>query len=567
MNTIPGRTGHRIALTGTLLSVCCLAYFYLLDRFLFSSGNFSLIFSYLLNVYDIKTAWVGVGVCLLAAFWKRPAPILRLTDWLAANPLKVVGVAVIVFAVATNAVYHNYPLCMDEYTAVFQSKLFAAGRIFANFPIGLLDWLIVPGFSGSFFVVSHESGHVIEGYWPGFAAILTPFQFLGVPWLCNPAMSGAALWLMYRITLDVTGVPRLAGWSMLFALASGGFLLNGISYYSMQAHLTANLLFAWLLLRPDRGRVLAAGFVGSVALVLHNPVPHALFALPWVVSMAVDREQRRWLPTLIAGYLPVALGVGVGWALLRLSLEPTGRAAAAANAAINGIFVWPNAAVLNMRAAATAKMWVWSAPGLLLFAFLGLRRCSDDRHIRLLALSAASTFIAYLFVNFDQGHGWGYRYFYSAWGVLPVMAASALGARRSDPAMVDTGLTAFAGAAAVLSLLVIVPYQAFQAEGFISRHLQELPPPTRPGNSVYFISPGGFYMGDMIQNDPQLRDQDLLLMSRGEALDSALIRSNWPGAVRKQWGYWGAQWTLGPTDRRVSSDEQVSGKHFVLRAP
>src|SRR5258708_28116678 len=32
------------------------------------------------------------------------------------------------------------------------------------------------------------------------------------------------------------------------------------------------------------------------------------------------------------------------------------------------------------------------------------------------------TFCAYFFVSLDQGHGWGYRYFHGAFGVIPILA-------------------------------------------------------------------------------------------------------------------------------------------------
>jgi hypothetical protein len=85
----------------------------------------------------------------------------------------------------------------------------------------------------------------------------------------------------------------------------------------MQAHLTANLLFAWLLLKPTPYRAFGAGVVGSLALVLHNPFPHMLFAAPWVIAIARPREQRRSFVALILGYLPLTVLMGVGWLYLR----------------------------------------------------------------------------------------------------------------------------------------------------------------------------------------------------------------------------------------------------------
>ncbi len=547
-------------LFGLLLAVCFLAFFYLLDRVGFSSETFSPIFRFLIQVYDTNAAWVSFLVCALAAAWRKPQPVMRVIDAIAARPWVVAVVAVALLAVAALRIYHAHPLCMDEYAPVFQAKLFAAGRLWAQLPAGVLDWFVIPGFNGSFLIGSPVSGRVIEGYWPGFAAILAPFTFIGAPWLCNPVISGAALLLMYRIAARIGADRRAGAWAVLLALGSSAFVADGISFYSMQAHLTLNLLFVWLLLEPSHPRALAAGFVGSVALVLHNPVPHALFAAPWVLALLLDRGQRRYLPALILGYAPIAAGVGIGWLMLRLSLQS---GAAGADAMVNGVFGMPTVSILNMRTAALAKIWVWAVPCLLLFAYLGARRFWQQRPVRLLAGSALLTFGAYLFVSMDQGHGWGYRYFHSAWGVLPILGGCAM--LRTGEA--DDRLRAFAGAAALLSLLLLVPLQLSQMNSFITRYLDQLPEPRRPGNNVYFVDIyDGFYSSDLVQFDPLLRDADLRLLRRGAALDTAFMRKNWPQARRVSSGPWGEQWQLGPVDLR-EPDPGAGAPVLKVQAP
>ncbi len=127
-------------------------------------------------------------------------------------------------------------------------------------------------------------------------------------------------------------------------------------------------------------------------------------------------------------------------------------------------------------------------------------------------------------------------------------------------------LASFAGAAAILNLLLVVPFQMHQISGFISQHLAQLPHPQRPGNNVYFIHPrGGFYVADMVQIDPWLREHDLLLVSRGSELDAELIRSNWPGAVQIASGGAADQWYLGPQDQRVPVPGKSGQRHFVFR--
>jgi hypothetical protein len=553
-------TDRRVKLGGVLLSAICVAYFYALDHVLFSSAHFSAIFRTLLTVYDLRTAWLALGICCLAALWSRPAPLLRLVDFLARYPCSLSLASVAVTALGALVVYHDYPFSMDEYAAVFQAKIFASGRLFAQLPRDLIDWLVVRGFNGSFLVASPETGRAIGHYWPGFALLLAPFEFFKVPWLCNASLSGVAILLIHWITLEITGDRRAAGWALLFTVASGAFVADALSYYSMQAHLTANLLFVALLLKPSGYRALGAGFVGSLALILHNPVPHALFALPWIVGMMMQRDQRRYLLPLIVGYLPGA-AIGLAWLVFRTDLGSGAQGLSAVREVADGVFAWPDAALLNMRAAALVKMWVWALPCLFIFALLGRLSHRDNQQVRLLTQSAVLTFAGYLFVRFDQGHGWGYRYFHPAWGAIPILAGCAM-AGRSEA---QQRLVSFAGAAAILNLVVVVPFQLHQISEIISQHLAQLPAPQRPGNNVYFIHPrGGFYVADMVQIDPLLRERDLLLVSHGAELDAQFIRQNWPGAVKIASERAADQWYLGPQDQRLPIPGKVVQRHFVF---
>ena len=196
-------TSRYAILLGIFASVVCLAYFYLLNRVIFSSHPFTPIFQFLLTVYDIDTAWLAFAVSIAAALWHRSEPVLKVIDWLGSHPGGVIAGSVVVLAICSLAVYHNYPLCMDEYAAVFQAQIFAAGRMYAQLPASVIDWLVVPGFNGAFLVASHETGRAIEGYWPGFAILLAPFELLAIPWACNSLISGLAIYLVFQIHIQL----------------------------------------------------------------------------------------------------------------------------------------------------------------------------------------------------------------------------------------------------------------------------------------------------------------------------------------------------------------------------
>ncbi len=551
---------------GVLLTALALGYFAAADHQLVSTHGMVAIFRYLLFVIDGRTAWLSLGVCLLAALWTNPAPMERLAQFVGTHRHAVSAATVALLALGSLFVYHDTAFSMDEYAAVFQAKVFASGRLTAPLPPTVVDWLLPPGFNGAFLVASRMTGKAIEAYWPGFALLLAPFEWLGVPWLCNATLAGLALLLIGRITLELTGERRAAGWAALFALASGAFVANALSFYSMQAHLTANLLFVWLLFKPVPLRAFAAGAVGSLALILHNPFPHVLFAAPWLISMVWRADQRNALRCVALGYLPLLIVTVPGWLHLRAAVGSGGSGFhAMVGSHLMSVFRLPDSGMIGLRVAAAVKLWVWAVPGLFLLAALGRYRLGDDPRVRLLALSAAFTFAGYVFVIFDQGHGWGYRYFHSAWGVIPILAGCAM-SRRAAP---SARLLAFAGAAAVLNLLVVLPYQLLQIDRVILGHSAQLPPPVRPGNDVYFVRGDGFYTGDLVQMDPLLRDRDLILFSRGPQKDAELRRQNWPDARLVDRGNGIEEWNLGGRDVRqpLASAPAILGFQPVYAGP
>lgn len=556
----PYTSERRIILLGVLFTTIVLAYFYATDNFFFSTRRMTPIFRHLLTVDDSKTAWLTLAVCILAGFWKNPLPPLKVVDFVGSHITTVVMAIVALLALGAVFIYHNNAFSMDEYAAVFQAKTFAAGRLTAQLPPSVVNWLIPPGFNGAFLVASRTTGQAMEAYWPGFSLILAPFEFLGIPWLCNSTLAGITIFLVHRITLEITVDRRAAGWAVLFTVASGVFAAYAISYYSMQAHLTANLLFVWLLLKPTPYRAFGAGVVGSLALVLHNPLPHALFAAPWIIAFWRSKDQRRSFFALILGYLPLTFLMGAGWLHLREIVTSGSSGFNVISDNIHAVFRLPDRSMVDIRVAEIAKMWIWAVPCLFLLAVLGRLRRGDDRRVRLLTQSAVLTFVGYVFFIFDQGHGWGYRYFHSAWGVVPILAACAMTGRPES----NDRLTAFAGAAAILNLVLVVPLQMAQIERLITRHSSQLPPPRRPGNNVYFVRDGGFYRADLIQSDPLLRDNDLILFSGGDVLDAELMRQNWPTAVPVERGLGVEEWNLGPKDQRQMSKDLPGIKRFVF---
>jgi hypothetical protein len=340
---------------------------------------------------------------------------------------------------------------------------------------------------------------------------------------------------------------------MLLALASPAFTGMALSYFSMSAHLFLNLAFACLLLERTPRRLVLAGLVGSLALILSNPVPHALFALPWVVWIGW-REGRRALFTLAAGYLPLAAAAFAWWLFVRtvqghVWFAPYPGDADPWHRLGNFLFFWqvqfsrvfvdPDAATLAKRAAEQVKLWLWTVPGLPALALAGLALAWREVRLRLLGLSLLCTVLGFLMVWFDQGYGWGVRYLHPVLGALPVLGAAAIVLLRND------ALRRYAASAALLSLLLATSLRWGQIHAFVDEHLSRRPPFEKGLRQAVFVTLNyNYYTQDFIQNDPFLRAPVVFLLSRGRAADEELLRRHFPGARLASEAHYGHVWRL-----------------------
>lgn len=496
------------------------------------------IFWHLVATQDVPAAWLLMVILLIGALWPWsghwPERLVRGIDRQRYSIVLIVGCAL---SVSTFLVYRNHPLSMDEYAAWFQASVFAAGKLHGTFPVELLDMLIPPQFQNQFLMVNRETGAVTSVYWPTFSLILAPFMAVGAPWACNPTLTALSLLLIRRLTNDIAGSGEAAclpGWAMLFALASPAFIVNGISYYSMPAHLLLNLAFAWLLLIPTPRRLILAGVIGGMALTLHNPFPHTLFALPWIVWLGLGARgcHKSALPSrgisnlcwLALGYLPILLSCGLGWMLwqqhMMTPLHPTAIAIPTTDPApwaapydqamvlVRGLlrpFVMPSELLVYARLGGFAKLWLWSAPLMLLLAWQGARQ-SAITPLRLLGAATLCTAFGYFFVPFSQGHGWGYRYFHAAFGALPILAAVGI-AKLAKIHSPDWG--SYRSQVAIVTLASLVLANGFhlaKTGAFVAAHLAQQPPQADAraphGRQIMFHNDLGYYANDLIQNHP-----------------------------------------------------------------
>lgn len=502
-----------------------------------------LIFYRLLFFNDVAGSVAVLGG-LAAALLLRPirSAAAVLASAATSRPAPVAGAAFLVLAACSWVVYQRFPLAMDEYAPLLQARIFAQGKLAAVYPHELLDHMVPPGFQDYFVLVNHATGQAASAYWPGMALLLTPFALAGAEWLLNPLLGAIGLLLLGDLSVRASGRPEARGWAMLAAMASPQYTVNAISFYAMAGLLTFNLLFVWLLLRPGFKGGFLAGIAGSVALAMHNPLPHALVAAPCIAWLLCSPGRRRDLPAVVLGYLPLTALLGFGWPLLTstMGLRPQELAGSAGFVAswiqkFQDVLVWPSLEMLRLRSYAAWKTLIWTAPGLLIVAFLARPRSTV---LKLLLTGFLATYAFYFFVPFDQGHGWGFRYIHPAWGLVPIAAgvfASHAGAKARSFV-----------ACAIAAGLLATPVFMQQTHRTITVSIDQQPSMPSGARAIVFLAyQPQFYTGDLVRNYPaDLPDRIMMLGTGSAETDARLAKAFDPSAHLLRADQRGSVWLM-----------------------
>jgi len=485
-----------------------------------------------------------LAALLLRLLWSR---VEQLAQWITLYPLKTCIFAFVIIASVGRLIYQAFPLAMDEYVPLLQARIFAQGSLTFTYPPELLDRMVIPGFQGQFIHVNYETGQIASVYWPGLALLMTPFAFLELEWLLNPLLAAVGLWIIGDLAYQASRQPQARGWAILAALACPQYIINAMSYYSMTATLTFNLLYLWLLLKRDRRSTLLAGLVGAFALVMHNPIPHSLFAMPCIVWLLSSRSRYTQLILLAIGYIPsIPLIYFLKFNSIQDSIpyDNVSFIEAWLQQAKN-VFIFPDINMVIIRAYALCKMVIWTAPGLILLLFF-VRPITLIQRILLCGL--VFSFVFHLFIPYDQGHGWGYRYIHAEWGLVAIGA----------------GIFAVSGytfqrnfiAASLLAGLLATPVFALQTGRTIalSKSIQPALPATQDDSQFFvFITPhAGLYTMDLIRNYPKDEGKIIRMVSYGAEEDAVLARQFSSEALQISVSSMGSVWQL-PKESHITS--------------
>lgn len=455
----------------------------------------------LLCTTALLSLWIALKVIRPSA--GNPAPIPGATVWavaLASTTLAGLGVHVVM---------HNFALSMDEYLALWQSEAIRQVSIAGQIPT---EWQRYADAITPIYVSPGPDGSWTSQYLPVHSALLALAELFHAGWLLSPLLTGvaviAAAGAASRLLPNQPGASAVAA---LLLATSAQFQVTGMTYYSWQAHLAFNLVWLWLFLSPRISVFSLAPILGVLAMGLHRPHVHILFALPFIARLILNRD---WPRVAIAAV--TYLAGGAFWLFWMANIQ-------IASTATAGNLGLPTLLSLTSRLMNLGQLVTWQNIATLIFAAVALLRWKHlPDGIRNLAFGAGITFLTYLFFGGSGGHGWGARYLHSVIGNLALLGAAGLtllpsSLWRQARVVFTTG---------TLLALGMLAFRLVQTEGFVrpfadaSRAIGEI-----DADVVVIHQSTGWYLQDLVRNDPYVTGRPVL--ARLEGLTSGI--NSFPG--------------------------------------
>lgn len=450
--------------------------------------------------------------------WRLPDS-LPATKWVWAAALLL---APLLWA-GTHLIMLDYPLTRDEHMVAFDGANFAAGRLGTVLPE---EWAgfgeaLVP----NFLITAEEWQIMASAYLPVNALMRSLFGLLLDPALMNPLLISIGLVVLWSLARKIFAEDNCAVWIvMLTFLLSAQLLTNSMTHYAMTGHAVFNLIWLALYLRGGSVAHALAMVVSFLAIGLHQPIFHPLFAGPILVGLLW--QKRFGLFAIYAAVFVAALLFWFSYPVLvvdALGLERSSEGSAAGAGGFIAERIIPltriDPVMVPLMLANLLRAIAWNAAyllPLLLIAAVSWRKI-DALGKQLLA-GLALTVFAISFLLPYQGHGWGYRYIHAQIGPLCLLAGYGWRLLPQDqrPAA-QAGIVALA----LVSALAL-PFQWWSAHRFVEPHLKLYDiAKSQQTDFVLVDSEMPSHAVDEVRNFPDLSNRPLLFSSR--EMDRATI--------------------------------------------
>lgn len=420
------------------------------------------------------------------------------------------GVVALVAIAGWFTVYHQYPLSMDEFWALFDAQVFRRGQLLATVAPAWRPYATALQPMFTLAVAGHT--HWGSQYLPVNPGLLALAGLIGSPAFAEPICAAVAVAAAFSLARRYwPHRPDAALVAAVLTATSAQLVVTAMTPYAMTSQLALNLVWLWLFQRRDAPSQAGAVLAAVLATGAHQVAFHPLFAAPFVLQLWLER---RWRAAALwtSAYAAICLF----WAsYFGLMLHAQG--AAGSGPSGQGLAEFTHRSIMlasqfqladpALMAANLVRFIAWQNPLAVALGAVGAGLAVRERHPTMWPLVAGLvlTTVAMLLIMPFQGHGWGYRYLHGLIGSLCLLAAFAW-VRLVDPAAA-VSRRAWAGLAiaSAFSLLAALPIRAWQVTNFIAPYATALDAIEHTPADVVIVDPSGLWYGvDLVRNDPFL---------------------------------------------------------------
>ena len=419
----------------------------------------------------------------------------------------------------------RYPISGDDYSYLYQAKLFAAGKLWAEDP--LYDPALPFYDCVETYCLRDDQGRRFSKYPPGWPALLAVGVKLQVPWLVNPLFGALLVFLMLNYT------ERQMAKELVRITCLSLMLCFFLCYYaaSFRPHIaTALFLFAAFLLydsaqrRPNPPKL---WLVGAGALLGYSTMLRYIDWAPLAAWIGVSLLCRKKLTDLIL--------FGIGFGLLAsgnliydalLSGDPFQLPAALHRSGATNdrlMISWNGFVVTIVRL--VNVVWIFP-PVLLLVPFWRYYQASSKA--KMYAALFLMSVVIYFFYPASVG-GPGPRYFLAYFPFLVLAVTDVCGwlSRGSTP--LARNMWDFAVISLIICNLVFAAKEGYTM--YWRRDLQRTAALIAAGKNIFLLKTGTYktVVGDLTRNPPALSSADNLYFAWCTKPERDALLSRFPG--------------------------------------
>lgn len=447
-------------------------------------------------------------------------------------------VATVVFVQAL-LIYHfvaqRFPLSGDDYSYLYQARLFAAGRLYAEDP--LYDHRQPLNRCIAVNCLRDERGRRFSKYAPGWPAVLSAGAVIDAPWLIPALLVALLTWLLLGHVEREMGRHAPPAAALLLVLCAF-FSYYGASY---RAHLvTAVCIFA-AFLAYERGRrtdaapalwILLSGLsLGASTLMRYTDwIPLAV----WIAFTLVRGRRYRDLTTFTGTVILCGAGnLAWGWLLSgQPFVAPTHLGGDIGDHDRLGV-TWAGVGITAARLALV--FWVFPPVVLIIGYWRRLRAAAAD--LTPLWLFLANAAVYYLFAAAVAGPG--PRYFFSYFPFLVIAVVQVYVRFIRDGSVVDRRWWHVVLAAQVAGSAIFVARETYTL--YYRRDLERTlaAAPAAGSRRAVLLSTGTYHTDamDLTRNPPDLASAETLYLAHCDPAQVESLMQQLPGRERFLYAY------------------------------